>query len=169
MSSFIHSAFEPYILLFNRFAGMEFQKIISGKNKTQILHNGFRMQINRGPLGPQNTTYFSCVERQCKATLATLGDLDGELTLKYHREDKHTHSPDVSKNIVSASLSEFRGKVKANPDCSAKALFEEITTNVLESVATPNKFDLAQKLPTYRTGKCMHKNEKERKEKRKTK
>ena len=136
-------------------ASMDFQKIISGKNKVQILHNGFRMQINRGPFGPQDTTYFSCVERECKATLATLGQLDGDLTLKYHREERHTHPPDVSKNIVSATLSEFRGKVKSNPDCSAKTVFEELTTNALESISTPNKFDLAQKLPTYRTGKCM--------------
>ena len=134
---------------------MDFQKIVSGKNKIQTLHHGFRMQINRGPLRPHKTTYFSCVEQNCKANLATLGELEGELTLKYHREEKHTHPPDVSKNLVSASLSEFRGKVKANPDCSAKTVFEEITTNVLESVSTPNKFDLAQKLPKYRTGKCM--------------
>ena len=138
---------------------MEFQRIISGKNKVQILHDGYRMQINRGPQGPLKTTYFSCVMPNCKATLATIGELHGDLSLKYHRKEQHTHPPDVSKNIVSASLSEFREKVKANPDCSAKTVFEEVTTNALESVDTPNKHDLAQKMPTYRTGKHMQRKE----------
>ena len=62
---------------------MEFKKIVSGKDKPQILHLGFRMKWNQGPKGPLNTTYFKCVKKDCKATLATCGDLDGELTLKF--------------------------------------------------------------------------------------
>ena len=113
------------------------------------------MQWNRGPQGPLKTTYFDCVEKGCKARLATVGDLDGDLTLKYHRSDQHTHSADASKNIVSASLHEFRDRVKSNPECSAKQIFEEISTNALEGVSSPNKLDLAAKLPTFRNGKSQ--------------
>ena len=76
---------------------MEFQKILSGKEKVQILHLGFRLKRNKGPQGPNQTTYFKCVEKTCKATLATLGDLDGELSLKFHRHEQHNHRADVSK------------------------------------------------------------------------
>ena len=92
---------------------MEFQKILSGKEKVQILHLGFRMKWNKGPQGPNHTTYFKCVEKSCKATLATLGELSGELSLKFHHHEQHNHRADVSKNIVSATLHEFRGEVKA--------------------------------------------------------
>ena len=94
---------------------MDFKKIISGKNKVQILDQGYRLQRNKGPLGPLKTTYFDCVEKQCKATLATTGDLDSDLSLKYHRLEQHNHRPDNSANIVSSSLSEFRETVRSNP------------------------------------------------------
>ena len=58
---------------------MEFKKIISGRNKVQILDQGFRMQRNQGPRGPHNLTYFNCTEPNCKAKLTTEGLLDGEL------------------------------------------------------------------------------------------
>ena len=134
---------------------MEFQKIISGRNKVQILHQGFRMQRNRGPQGPLKTTYFNCTTKDCRATLSTLGDLDGDLTLNYHRVEKHNHMPDISANIVSSSLHKFRDHVRSNPDCSAKTVFEEITTAALDSVETPNKLDLAKKIPVYRAGKTQ--------------
>ena len=133
---------------------MEFQKILSGKNKVQILHLGYRMQWNKGPQGPANTTYFSCVEKGCKATLATTGSLDGELTIKYHRNDQHNHRSDAAKNIVAAAMSEFREEIDSNPDRPVKQLFETISTKAMESQSdTPSKLDLAKKLPTYRTGK----------------
>ena len=130
---------------------MEFRMIKSGKNKTQILHKGYRLQWNKGPTGSFATTYFRCVVPGCNAMLATTGE--GDLALKYHREEQHTHLPDISANIVSASLYEFRDTVKKNPDCSAKTVFEDITTGALESVDTPKKLDLARKLPTYRSVK----------------
>ena len=125
---------------------MEFKKILSGKSKAQILHLGFRSQWNRGPQGPERTTYFSCVEKNCK--------LDGNLKLKYHRHHQHVHRPDTSANIVAETMSTFRKEVEAKPDSSAKQLFENLSTQALESVSgTPNKLDLAKKLPTFRTGK----------------
>ena len=132
---------------------MEIQKIMSGKGKVQILCAGFRFQKNRGPQGPLDTTYFTCTEPDCKATLNTTGKLEGKLTLKKHNIEQHNHRADESKNIVAASLSEFRERVKSNPECKPKSVFDEITTNALESVSTPNKFDLAKKLPTYKQGK----------------
>ena len=112
------------------------------------------MQWNRGPQGPANTTYFSCVEKGCKATLATTGTLDCNFTVKYHRNDQHNHRSDPAKNIVSAAMSDFRDEIGSNPDRSAKQLFENISTQAMESQAdTPSKLDLATKLPTYRKGK----------------
>ena len=132
---------------------MDFQKIKSGKEKTQILHAGYCMAWNRGPQGPNQTTYFTCVAKGCRATLATLGDLEGDLTLKYHRLHAHNHRADASANIVSATLHEFRDEMNANPEQVAKQLFEEVTQKALDSVAaTPEKFDLAKKLPTFRSG-----------------
>ena len=112
--------------------------------------------FNKGPQGPNNTRYFICTKRytdNCKATLATTGDLDENIVLKFHKKE-HNHPSDVSANIVSASLHQFRQTVKNNPDCSAKTVFEDIATEALESVSTPNKFDLAKKLPVYRSGKA---------------
>ena len=85
--------------------------------------------------------------------MATFGDLHGELTMKYHHHEQHNHRADVSKNIVSATLHEFRDEVKSNPDRPVKQLFEEISTKALDSVSgTPSKLDLAKKLPTFRKG-----------------
>ena len=72
---------------------------------------------------------------------------------EHHRIENHTPSPDFSANIVSSSLVKFRDTVKTNPECSAKTVFEEITTAALEAVDSPNKLDLARKMPTYRTVK----------------
>ena len=49
------------------------------------------MRFVRGPLGPQRTAYFVCVMKGCKATLATMGELDSDLTLKYHRLTQHNN------------------------------------------------------------------------------
>ena len=130
---------------------MELQKICSGKDKVQVLHLGYRMIWNKGPGGPDDTTYFKCHRRDCKARLATTGLLSGELTLKWHKDTLHIHPPDHSANIVSASLYKFRTQVKQNPEVSAKSVFEQIATDALEYVETPKKLDLATKLPTYRT------------------
>ena len=48
--------------------------------------------------------------------MATLGPLEGDLTLKFHHFEVHSHRADVSQNIVSATLHEFRDEVKTNPD-----------------------------------------------------
>ena len=132
---------------------MDFKKILSGKDKPQILHLGFRLQLNKGPKGPNNTSYFRCVNKDCKATLATLGPIEGDLTLKYHHHMLHNHRADVSGNIVSETMHEFRRDILQNPECSAKQLFENVSTKALESVSgTPNKLAVAKKLPTYRHG-----------------
>ena len=132
---------------------MDFKLILSGKNKPQVLHLGFRFQWNKGPKGPNKTSYFTCVNKNCKATLATTGDLDGDVTLKFHRNTSHNHRADVSANIVSETMHEFRQDVDKNPDQPAKKLFEEKSSKALDSVdGTPNKLDLAKKLPPYRNG-----------------
>ena len=105
---------------------MDLQIIRSGKEKPQVLHDGYRMMFNKGPQGPLISTYFICTKRytnDCKATLATVGDLDGRATLKYHRVEQHNHPRDVSANIVSSSLYKWRKNVKANLDCDHIAIF----------------------------------------------
>ena len=117
---------------------MEFQKIKSGKNKVQILHRGFRTQWNRGPQGPMATTYFRCVVTGCNAMLATTGDLEGDLVLKYHRTEQHTHPPDISANIVSSSLHEFRDTVKINAkELSVDLLPPGLPSPVRQSCRSP--------------------------------
>ena len=104
-------------------------------------------------VGRRNKRCFLCVDIGCKATLATLGDLSGDLTLKFHFNHLHNHRADVPANIVSATLHEFRGEMDINPDRPAKKLFEDITTKAMEAaIATPDKLALATKLPTSRTG-----------------
>ena len=133
---------------------MDFKKINSSKNKPQILHKGFRMQWNQGPKGPFKTTYFKCVNKTCNATLATTGDLDGELSLKFHNIELHNHRADVSANIVSETMHQYRQNLVSNPESSAKMLFEDVSNKALESVdGTPQKLAVAKKLPTYRNGK----------------
>ena len=90
---------------------MDFQKILSGKEAVQILDKGFRFVWNKGPQGPALRSYFKCVNKTCKATLSTYGDLNGEVTLNFHRIELHNHRADVAKNIVSATLHEFRDEV----------------------------------------------------------
>ena len=121
------------------------EHICPGMDKIQILHLGYILIWNRGPQGPENTTYLKYHRSDCKARLATVGELSCEFTLKYHRDTLHTHPPDESDNIVSASLHDFRRQVKQNPEVSAKSVYEQIATGALESVETPKKLDLAKK------------------------
>ena len=130
---------------------MEFKKILSGKGKYQILDLGYRFQWNKGPQGPNDIAYFTCTEKGCKATLSTYGRLDGDLTLKKHKVELHNHRPDAAENIVSETMHKYRNQIDENPEVSAKQLFDDLANQALESVSgTPNKLDLAKKLPTYR-------------------
>ena len=132
---------------------MDFQKIQSGKEKTQILHLGFRLMWNKGPQGPNKTSYFKCVDKSCKATMATLGDLNGDLSLKWHHHHVHNHRADVTQNVVSSTLNDFREEMNKNPDRAAKQLFEEVINSAMDTaVSTPDKLNLAKKLPTFRQG-----------------
>ena len=70
---------------------MEFKLIQSGRDKIQILDQGFRLKRNKGPSGPYKTSYFVCEEPGCKARAETLGDLTlTDLSLKYHHFEQHT-------------------------------------------------------------------------------
>ena len=72
-------------------------------------------------------SYFKCVIKTCNARLATTGDVNGDLMLKYHHHDQHNHRADVSANIVSETMHEYREEIVKNPEGSAKQLFEDIT------------------------------------------
>ena len=136
---------------------MEFTPILSGKEKVQILHRGFRLKHNKGPQGPLKTSYFTCVVSGCKARAATLGDLNiTDLSLKYHHVEQHTHHADLSKNIVSEKLYQFRENAKQNPDKTAKAVFEQLAAEAINSVDTPEKTKLAAEMPKFHAVKDQH-------------
>ena len=126
---------------------MEFKKIFSGKGKIQILHLGYRLSLNQEPRGPHKTCYFKCVEKKCPARMSTTGDPKGEMKIKFHDPGSHNHEPDVSRNIVSSSLFEFREKMRANPECTPSTLYDEIVSNAMKSAEKPS--DLAKKMPSF--------------------
>ena len=136
---------------------MEFTPIITGRDAIQILDQGFRLKHNKGPQGPFNTSYFTCVERGCKAKAATTGEytVDG-LTLKYHRIEQHNHRASVEKNIVSEKMHQFRENATANPDKTAKSVYERLAAEAMNSVSTPDKPQLAVQLPKFKSIKDQH-------------
>lgn len=136
---------------------MDFKPIISGRSKIQILDKGFRLKLNKGPKGPMNTSYFTCVESGCKAKAATIGELTLEgLSLKFHRVEQHNHHSDVSKNIVADKLHEFRQRAIKNPDKTAKSVYDQLAAEAINSVGTPDKPHLASRLPKFRSVKDQH-------------
>ena len=136
---------------------MEFKLIQSGREKIQMLDQGFRLKHNKGPQGPLKTSYFVCVEPGCKARAATVGELTlTDLSLKYHHVEQHTHHSDPAKNIVSEQLYKFRENAKTNPDKTAKSVYEKIVADTINSVDTPEKAELAQKMPKFHVIKDQH-------------
>ena len=132
---------------------MEFQKIFSGKGVPQILHLGYRLKHNTRRKGQRKgeINYFDCVNRDCYATLGTLGDADGDLTLSFHKHDQHNHAPNVAANIVAATLSEFRETLRLNPNLQNRQLFEEIRSKAIDSVDESFRKDLETKMPAFNT------------------
>ena len=103
------------------------------------------------------TSYFTCVVSGCNARAATLGDLNlTDLSLKYHHIEQHTHPSDPAKNIVSEKLYEFRKNAKQNPDKTAKSVFDKLVSEAINSVDSPNKADLAGKMPKFQNVKDQH-------------
>ena len=136
---------------------MEFTPILSGRDKVQILDKGFRLKHNKGPQGPLKTSYFTCVEPRCKARAATIGDLTlTDLTLKYHHIEQHTHHADKTKNVVSEKLFQFRKNAKEQPDKTAKAVYQKLVADAINSVDTPEKSELASKMPKFHAVKDQH-------------
>ena len=106
---------------------MEFTPIVSRRGHVQILDKGFRLKLNKGPLGPFKTSFFTCVVPGCKARAATLGDLNPtDMKLKYHRIEQHTHGFSFrSKNSISKKLYRFYKNSKDQPDKTAKAVYKK--------------------------------------------
>jgi hypothetical protein len=108
---------------------MDFKIIKSGKEKPQLIVDGYRLRLNKGPQGPLRSSYFKCVK--CKATAAAQGPLEpGEFVLKFHHKEKHTCV------LVAEKLAEFRAKARECPDKAVKVVFEEIATEVLNDAST---------------------------------
>ena len=113
---------------------MDFKLILSGRDKVQILHQGFRLKRNKGPNGPNKTTYWACVQVGCNARAATLGEINmTDLSLKYHYIEQHSHHADKAKNLVSEKLYEFRENAKKNPDKTAKSAYDKIVRDTVIS------------------------------------
>lgn len=136
---------------------MDFKLILSGRDKAQILHQGFRLKRNKGPNGPNKTTYWACVQVGCNARAATLGEINmTDLSLKYHYTEQHSHHADEAKNLVAEKLYEFRENAKKNPDKTAKSAYDKIVRDTVNSIDTPEKIDFASKLPKFKTVKDQH-------------
>ena len=131
--------------------------ILSGKEKIQILDNGFRLKHNKGPTGPNNTSYFTCVFPGCKARAATTGELAiDKLTLKYHHVHQHSHHADTSSNLVAEKLYQFRKEAKENPEKTAKSIYEKLASEVVIGVSTPDRPSVATSLPKFESVKDQH-------------
>ena len=136
---------------------MDLKLIKSGREKIQILHHGFRLKRDKGPKGPNKTTYWACVVVGCKGRAATSGELTlDDLSLKYHHLEQHNHHADEAQNLVSEKLYEFREQAKTNPDKTAKSVYEKIVRETMNSVDTPEKANLAAKLPKFYSIKDQH-------------
>ena len=136
---------------------MDLKLIKSGREKIQILHHGFRLKRDKGPKGPHKTTYWACVVVGCKGRAATSGDLTlDDLSLKYHHVEHHNHHGDEAQNLVSEKLYEFREQAKTNPDKTAKSVYEKIVRETMNSVDTPEKANLAAKIPKFYSIKDQH-------------
>ena len=136
---------------------MDFQVILSGKEKIQILHRGFRLRLQKGPVGPKNSSYYVCVERGCKARAGAVGELTKEnLSLTYHHVEQHNHHADESKNVVAEKLYLFRKEAKEKPDKTAKSIYEKLVSEAINAVSTPDKNALAVQLPKFEKVKDQH-------------
>ena len=125
---------------------------MSGKQKTQLIIEGFRYSKNKGPRFPTETCYFLCVVNGFKASAATTGSLSTEkVHVKYHNlpSNPHNHPPDLGKALNAEILHDFRAAVRAEPHQSSKALHEKITVEKLQSMPSPEREEIAPQLDTH--------------------
>ena len=128
---------------------MDVKAIISGHNCIQLLIDGYRYTRNKDPQGPNAISYFACVNRGCKGTAATVGEISVDnINLKYHNlpNRQHNHPPDEGKNLNAEVLHKFRAAAKSNPDQQPKALHERITVDAPNSVPSPDLDHMRQSL-----------------------
>ena len=70
---------------------MDVKVIRSGRNKIQLLVEGFRYYRTKGPMGVDETCYFLCIVEGCKARAATSGPISTEeVNVKYHNRPTPT-------------------------------------------------------------------------------
>ena len=58
--------------------------------------------------------------------------------------------------MVSEKLYQFRKNAKDHPDKTAKAVYEKLVADAINSVETPEKNDLASKMPKFHAVKDQH-------------
>ena len=138
---------------------MEPKIIFSGKQKTQLIVEGFRYFKSSGPKGPMQSCYFKCVNETCPATGVTQGSLHREkIVVKYHNlpHRSHNHPPDFAMTLNAEICAEFRETARGQPQNTAKALHENITMQHLNNLPSPERESTAAKLAPFSTVKGQY-------------
>ena len=103
---------------------MDVKVIRSGRNKIQLLVEGFRYYRTKGPMGG------------CKARAATSGPISTEeVNVKYHNRPTHPHNhpPNFADNVNAEILHEFRTAGRNEPHQPSKSLHEKLVLEKLYS------------------------------------
>ena len=115
---------------------MDVKVIRSGRNKIQLLVEGFRYYRTKGPMGVDETCYFLCIVEGCKARAATSGPISTEeVNVKYHNRPTHPHNhpPNFADNVNAEILHEFRTAGRNEPHQPSKSLHEKLVLEKLYS------------------------------------
>ena len=105
---------------------MDVKVIRSGRNKIQLLVEGFRYYRTKGPMGG------------CKARAATSGPISTEeVNVKYHNRPTHPHNhpPNFADNVNAEILHEFRTAGRNEPHQPLKSLHEKLVLEKLQAKA----------------------------------
>ena len=91
---------------------------------------------------------------KCGATAATTGNPDAEIiSLKYHKILEQNHPPNECRCLVNSSLADFREKCRTEVDRGVKIIYEEVTSDLLQSVDPAHRLGLSKEIPVFRSVK----------------
>ena len=132
-----------------------FKVIYSGKNKVQLLVDGYRFRYNKKPCGKNNTACYRCVVEECNSTLQTTGELPN-VQLKFNgRERPHSHEADEADNKAKQLLYKYRGMAKSNPNVAGKAAYEAVVAEKGKEGVDPASSDALQKIGSFQNHRSM--------------
>ena len=131
---------------------MDVKVIRSGRNKIQLLVEGFRYYRTKGPMGVDETCYFLCIVEGCKARAATSGPISTEeVNVKYHNRPTHPHNhpPNFADNVNAEILHEFRTAGRNEPHQLSKSLHKNSVLEKLQAKDTPEREEIAAHLDPH--------------------